>query len=66
MRDAGPVINNWPQPATMVELKDPGGKVLAVDALCSSITPADIPPEIFALACGNAKKCPMLKEGGAA
>lgn len=66
MRCETPAIERWPRPATMIELKDPRGKVFIVDALCKSVVPADIPSEIFALACGNAKKCPMFKEGGAA
>lgn len=58
-----PVQDSWPQPVTMVELKDADGRVSIPDALCESIAPADIPPEIFALACGKAKDCPMMKGG---
>ena len=63
IRCEAPTTENWPQPVTMVELKDSSGKVFVVDALCSSIEPAAIPPEIFALACGRAKDCPMMKGG---
>lgn len=48
--------DSWPQQATVVELKDADGRVIAVDALCASVVPADIPPEVFALACEKAKR----------
>lgn len=60
----GEVVNiPWPREIREVELKDSGGKVSFVDVLGGSIEPADIPPEVFALACGKAKDCPMMKGG---
>lgn len=58
-----PVLEAWPKRLNTVELKDSDGKVSIVDVLCGSIEPADIPPEVFALACGKAKDCPMMKGG---
>lgn len=55
--------NEWPQPMRMVDVKTPDGRIRAVNALDENIEPADIPPEVFALACGKAKDCPMLKGG---
>jgi len=63
MRGAFTLQEPWPLPIREVELKDPDGKVFVVDALHGSVEPADIPPEVFALACGRAKDCPMLKGG---
>jgi hypothetical protein len=51
----------WPMPLDMVELKDPTGHTYVVNALAGNIEPADIPPEVFELACGKAKNCPMMK-----
>lgn len=53
--------NAWPQPMKSIEVKAPDGQVRAIDALDTELEPADIPPEVFALACGRAKDCPMLK-----
>ena len=61
LRNGMPTEVSWPQPVTSVELKDAGGKSIVVDALCGSVVPAAIPPEVFALACGRAKDCPMMK-----
>lgn len=58
-----PKLDPWPQRLSTVELKDPNGHRYVVNALADSIEPTDIPPEIFALACGKAKDCPMMKGG---
>ena len=58
-----PVQKPWPTPLGSVELKNPEGRISVVNALASCIEPADIPSEVFALACGTAKDCPMLKGG---
>lgn len=55
--------DDWPQPMKVVEMKTPDGQTHVVNALAKNIEPADIPPEVFALACGRAKDCPMLKGG---
>lgn len=55
--------DEWPQPMRAVDVKTPNGRTHAVNALAMNIEPADIPPEVFALACGKAKNCPMLKGG---
>lgn len=60
LRNGMPVQDSWPQRVTMVELKNAEGRVSTPDALCESIAPAGIPPEVFALACRRAKDCPML------
>lgn len=52
--------NPWPQPMTMVQVKTPDGQAHTVNALDDGLEPSDIPPEIFALACGKARECPML------
>jgi hypothetical protein len=56
-----PKLGPWPQRMDTVELKDPDGHTYTVNALAGNIEPADIPPEVFALACGKAKDCPMMK-----
>lgn len=61
---ASRVQEAWPQPMKAVEIKTPDGRVHVVNALASNIEPADIPSEIFALACGKAKDCPMLNGNG--
>lgn len=61
VRNGKPVQRTWPNPACAVELKDPDGRAYTVNALTESLEPADIPPEVFALACGRAKDCPMMK-----
>lgn len=63
LRRGAPTVVAWPREVRSVELKDPSGNVFIVDALCASIEPSDIPPEVFALACGRAKDCPMMKGG---
>lgn len=60
LRNGTVVHERWPNPLTKVELKDPAGKTFIVDALHGSIEPTDIPPEVFALACGKAKGCPLM------
>lgn len=61
VRDGKPVHIVWPLPACVVELKYPDGRVYAVNALAKSIEPADIPSEVFALACERATNCPMIR-----
>lgn len=64
IRNGRPVnLVGWPKPVTEVELKDSSGKVIIVDVLRGSVEPADIPLEVFALACEKAKGCPMMKGG---
>lgn len=60
LRNGTVVSEPWPTPVCEVELKDFNGKVSFVDVLDGSIEPADIPLEVFALACGKAKGCPMM------
>lgn len=63
LRYGMPALVPWPQRLTTVELKDPDGCTYIVNALAGNIEPADIPPEIFALACEKAKGCPMMRGG---
>lgn len=58
-----PTLGSWPQRMNKVELKDPDNRTYIVDALDRKIEPADIPPEVFSLACAKAKDC--LMKGGA-
>ena len=44
-----------------VLLRDPLGKTRTVNVESADLMPADIPPEVFMLACGKAKDCPMMK-----
>ena len=55
-----PVLADWPKPLDALSVKDADGRVFNVYGL-GRIESADIPPEVFALACGKAKDCPMLK-----
>lgn len=41
----------------------PDGSVHRINAEDGGLKPADIPPEVFALACKRAKDCPMMKGG---
>lgn len=63
LRDGRPTEMPWPKSLCAVELKDSDGSTRLVDVLAGGIEPADIPPEVFALACGRAKDCPMMKGG---
>lgn len=63
LRNGKPAHVSWPQSLSTVELKYPDGRTCTVNALAKGIEPADIPPEVFALACGKAKGCPMMKGG---
>lgn len=63
LRNGAVVQEPWPQAISTVKLKDPYDREYVVNALVEDIEPADIPPEIFALACGKAKDCPMMKGG---
>lgn len=63
IRNGAPTQETLPMPMTMIGLKDSNGHTRIADALSKSLEPADIPPEIFALACGKAKDCPMMKGG---
>lgn len=49
----------WPFGVSTVELKDPSGRTYTRHVLDGNIEPADIPHEVFALACEKAKDCPM-------
>ena len=53
----------WPQPLCGLKLEYPDGSDHYINAEDGSLEPADIPPEVFALACGRAKDCPMMKGG---
>lgn len=63
LRSGTPTQEPWPDSLNTVELKDSDGRTCVVNALAEGIEPADIPPEVFALACGRAKECPMMKGG---
>lgn len=58
-----PALEDWPLPLTTLGVKDADGRVCSLRGLDASLEPADIPPEVFALACGRAKDCPILKGG---
>ena len=53
----------WPQPLCTVSLEFPDGLTMSYNASDEGLGPAGIPPEVFALACGRAKDCPMMKGG---
>ena len=55
-----------PQPSCCFNLGFPDGRIVCCNAGDSDLAPAEIPPEVFALACSRAKDCPMMKNGGAA
>lgn len=61
--DGTPMNAAWPQQMTTLNIKGADGRVRCVHGLDDDLKPADIPPEVFALACGRAKDCPMLKGG---
>lgn len=61
VRRACLVHEKWPQPMNAVIVKTADGLERSTNAL--DLEPADFPPEVFALACGRAKDCPMLKGG---
>ena len=64
LRNGVPTQETWPMQVKMIELKYHDGRHSgAVDALDKNIEPADIPPEVFALACEKAKGCPMMRGG---
>lgn len=50
-----------PKPLRSVFVEYPDGSLHSINAEDADLEPADIPPEVFALACGRAKDCPMLK-----
>lgn len=54
-----------PQQYRCFNLGFPDGRVICCDADDRELEPADIPPEVFALACSRAKDCPMMKGGAA-
>lgn len=58
-----PTLEPWPERMDTVELKDSNGCTSVVNALVENLEPADIPPEVFALACRKANDCPMMKGG---
>lgn len=55
---------DWPQPLCTLGLEFPNGHTTTCDASDEALEPAGIPPEVFALACGRAKNCPMMMKGG--
>lgn len=57
--DGVAALDTAPQSCRQVEVRFADGKTSRVDAL--KLKPADIPAEIFALACGKAADCPMMK-----
>lgn len=60
VRTDGTVANDVvPQSCWQVEVRFADGKTSCTDAL--KLKPADIPAEIFALACEKAANCPMMK-----
>lgn len=61
LRNGMTVQDTWPQEVNAVKLKDPYDREYIVNALAEAIEPADIPSEVFALACRKAKDCPMMK-----
>lgn len=61
IRNGKPVQVAWPQSVCEVELKDSDGRLSISHALNKDIEPADIPPEVFALACAKASDCPMMR-----
>lgn len=61
IRDGKPVQESGPQPVCVVELRGSDGRALTVHALDANLEPADIPPEVFALACSKASDCPMMR-----
>ena len=61
--DGRPANADWPHLLTALDVKEANGRVHCVNGLDNGLEPADIPPEVFALACGKAKDCPMLKGG---
>lgn len=66
MRNGVPKQEPWPAQLNTIELKYPDGRrTCIVNALDKgmNIEPADIPPEVFALACEKAKNCPMMRGG---
>lgn len=61
--DKKPRATDWPSQTTTLDVKEADGRIHCVNGLDGGLEPADIPPEVFALACGKAKDCPMLKGG---
>lgn len=51
----------WPLAICAIKLEFPDGHTSNYSAESSDLEPADIPPEVFALACKRAKDCPMIK-----
>ena len=50
-----------PRPICGLTLEFPDGHTTSCNASDEGLEPAGIPPEVFALACGRAKDCPMMK-----
>lgn len=66
MRNGVPKQERWPMQMNTIELKYPDGRRTCIVNVLDkdmNIEPADIPHEVFALACGKAKDCPMMKGG---
>ena len=58
-----PMKEDWPKAMTALNVREANGRLRYVDGLDIHLEQADIPPEVFALACGKANDCPMLKGG---
>lgn len=52
-----------PTPLRNVTVEFPDGRTTLISADDGGLVPADIPPEVFALACGRAKDCLMMNRG---
>lgn len=63
MRNGVPTQETWPTQMNTIELKDSYGRTRIVNVLSKDLEPADIPPEVFAIACSKAKVCPMMRGG---
>ena len=57
------VCEDYPEQARCVNIRLTDGRTSTVNVENKSLKPADIPPEVFALACDRAKDCPMMKGG---
>lgn len=58
-----PTKEDWPQQLTALTVKDADGRIYCPHGRACGLEPADIPPEVFELACRKAKECPMMKGG---
>lgn len=60
---AVPAREEWPQTLAALDVREADGRTRCLNGLDNGLKPADIPPEVFALACGRAKDCPMMNGG---